>query len=36
MTVELPTNLERELRDFAIMQSRDISEILEEAVHDMG
>ena len=32
MTVELPASIERELHDLAVVQSRDISELLEEAV----
>jgi predicted transcriptional regulator len=33
MTVELPPSVEKELRALAVTQSRDIGEILEEAVH---
>jgi hypothetical protein len=32
MTVELPASVEKELRTLAVTQSRDIGEILEEAV----
>lgn len=32
MTVELPASVERELRALAVTQSRDIGELLEEAV----
>jgi predicted transcriptional regulator len=32
MTIELPATVERELRDLAITQSRDVGEIVEEAV----
>lgn len=32
MTVELPASIERELRHLAVVQSRDLSELVEEAV----
>lgn len=32
MTIELPATLERELRDLAEVQGRDMGEIVEEAV----
>ncbi len=32
MTIELPASVERELRTLAVTQSRDIGEILEEAI----
>lgn len=32
MTIELPATVERELRDLAVTQSRDVGEIVEEAV----
>jgi len=32
MTIELPPVVERELRDLAMTQSRDVGEIVEEAV----
>jgi len=32
MTIELPASVEKELRALAVTQSRDIDEILEEAV----
>lgn len=32
MTIELPATVERELRDLAMTQSRDVDEIVEEAV----
>jgi len=32
MTIDFPATLEKELHDLAVMQSRDIGEIVEEAV----
>lgn len=32
MTIELSATVERELRDLAMMQSRDVGEVVEEAV----
>jgi predicted transcriptional regulator len=32
MSVELPASVEKELRDLAVVQSRDISDLVEEAV----
>lgn len=32
MTIELSATIERELRDLAMIQGRDVSEIVEEAV----
>jgi predicted transcriptional regulator len=32
MTIELTASLEKELRHFAVMRSRDLGEIVEEAV----
>jgi predicted transcriptional regulator len=32
MTIELPAGVERELRDLAVTQSRDVGELVKEAV----
>lgn len=32
MTIELPTRIEKELRELAVVQSRDIDELVEEAI----
>jgi predicted transcriptional regulator len=32
MTIELPATVEKELRDLAVTQSRDVGEVVEEAV----